>query len=153
MANTYTQIHIQFVFVTMYRMAFISENWEIRLFEYITSIIQNNKHKVLAINGTKDHIHVLIGLRPDQSISELAQMVKASSSKWINEEKLTKIKFYWQEGFGAFSYTKSDIEKVVKYIVNQKEHHKKNSFLEEYKNVLQKLEIDFDPKYIFHEPE
>lgn len=153
MANTYTQIHIQYVFVTKFRMASISETWEKRLYEYIIAVIQNNKHKVLSINGTKDHIHILIGLRPHQSISELAQIVKASSSKWINEENLTKTKFYWQEGFGAFSYTKSDIKKVGTYIEKQKEHHKKVTFLEEYINVMQKLEIEFDPKYIFHEPE
>lgn len=152
MANTYTQVHIHYVFVTKYRNAFIAESWESRLFEYIIAIIQKYHHKVLAINGTKDHIHLLIGLRPDQSISELAQKVKASSSKWINENKLTHSKFSWQQGFGAFSYTKSDIDKVVRYILNQKEHHKKESTLEEFKKVLKNLEIEFDPNYIFQKP-
>lgn len=152
MANTYTQVHIHFVFVTKFRKAFIAESWELRLYEYIIAIIQNYNHKVLAINGTNDHIHILIGLRPDQSISELAQKVKASSSKWINEHKLTSTKFSWQQGFGAFSYTKSDLDKVIRYIKNQKEHHKKESTREEFKKVLEKLEIEFDPKYIFQNP-
>lgn len=153
MANTYTQIHIHLVFVTKFRNASIAEAWEKRLYEYIIGIIHNNNHKVLAINGMPDHIHILLGLRPEQSISELVQKVKASSSKWINEQSLTRIKFNWQEGFGAFSYTKSDLTKVIKYIENQKEHHKKATFLEEYRKMLKDLEVDFNPKYIFHEPE
>lgn len=153
MANTYTQIHIHLVFVTKFRNASIAKSWEKRFFEYIVAIIQNNNHKVLAINGMPDHIHILLGLRPEQPISELVQKVKASSSKWINEQGLTKVKFFWQEGFGAFSYTKSDLPRVIKYIENQKKHHKKTTFLEEYNKVLKDLEVDFDPKYIFHEPQ
>ena len=113
--------------------------------------------KIIIATGSSprmpDHIHILLGLRPEQSISELVQKVKASSSKWINEQSLTKVKFFWQEGFGAFSYTKSDLPKVIKYIENQKKHHKKTTFLEEYNKVLKDLEVDFDPKYLFHEPQ
>ena len=153
MANTYTQLHIHLIFVTQYRNASISYKFEKRLYEYLIAIIQNHNHKVLAINGMPDHIHILLGLRPNQSISELVQFVKSSSSKWINDEKLTNTKFAWQEGFGAFSYSKSDVEKVIKYIKNQKTHHSKTSFKDEYLKILQNTGVDFDPKYIFHEPQ
>lgn len=153
MANTYTEIHIQVVFATQFRDASISPKWESRLYEYIIAIIQNNKHKVLTINGMPDHIHILIGLRPDEGLSELIQKVKASSSKWINDEKLTTRKFSWQQGFSAFSYTKSHIPKVIQYIQNQKNHHSKTSFIEEYLEILKGFKIEFDPKYIFKLPE
>lgn len=153
MANTFTQIHLQVVIAVIYRMGLISPDWESRLFDYLIAIIQNHGHKVLAINGMSDHVHILFGFRPNQSLSELMQLLKASSSKWINEEKLTKYKFAWQEGYGAFSYTKSDVPKVVKYIIQQKEHHRKSSFLEEYRKILDNLEIEYNPVYIFKEPE
>lgn len=153
MANTYTEIHIQVVFATQFRDASISPKWESRLYEYIIAIIQNNKHKILAINGMPDHIHILIGLRPDEGLSELIQKVKASSSKWINDEKLTAKKFSWQQGYSSFSYTKSHIPKVIQYIQNQKNHHSKASFIEEYHKILKGFKIEFDPKYIFKLPE
>jgi REP element-mobilizing transposase RayT len=153
MPNTYTQIHIQLVFAVKYRAALIDKTWKERLHQYMTGIVQNNGHKLLRINGMSDHVHVLIGLRPSQSISELMQNLKRDSSTWINTEKLTPHRFAWQEGFGAFSYSHSHIDEVVKYIENQEEHHRKRSFLEEYKAFLQKFEIDFDELYIFKEPE
>ena len=153
MANTFTQIHLQVIIAVKFRMGLISSDWESRLFDYLIAIIHNHGHKVLAINGMPDHIHILFGFRPNQSLSELIQLLKASSSKWINEEKLTKYKFAWQEGYGAFSYTKSDVPKVVKYIIQQKEHHRKSSFLEEYRKILDNLEIEYNPVYIFKEPE
>ena len=153
MANTYTQIHIHAVIATRFREAMISEKWESRLFDYLTAIIQNHSHKVLAINGMPDHVHILFGLRPNQSLSDLMQKVKSSSSKWINEENLTFKKFAWQEGYGAFSYTKSDIPKVIRYIQNQKEHHQKTPFLLEYRKMLQDLQIDFNSDYLFKDPE
>ncbi|MDF2157648.1 IS200/IS605 family transposase [Algoriphagus sp. CAU 1675] len=149
MANTFTQIHIQVVFATQFRKAQISPLWESRLYEYIIGIFNFYGHRVLSINGMPDHIHILFGFNPDQSLSDLIQKVKASSSKWINEEKLSPSKFSWQAGFGAFSYTKSDVPKVIQYIQNQKEHHQKKTFLEEYKKILKDLEIEFDPRYIF----
>lgn len=152
MANTYTQIHIQLVFAVKFKKALIGSDWESRLFEYIIAIVQNHKHKVLAINGTADHIHLLIGLRPDQSLSELVQKVKASSSKWINEKNFTLEHFAWQEGFGAFSYTKSHLSNVIAYILNQKTHHSKVSFSEEYRKILDDLDVQFDEKYLFKEP-
>ena len=153
MANTFTQIHLQVIIAVKFRMGLISSDWESRLFDYLIAIIHNHGHKVLAINGMPDHVHILFGFRPNQSLSKLIQLLKASSSKWINEEKLTKYKFAWQEGYGAFSYTKSDVPKVVKYIIQQKEHHRKSSFLEEYRKILDNLEIEYNPVYIFKEPE
>ena len=104
MPNTYTQIHIQFVFAVKYRQGLIKKEWKDDLYKYITGIIQNQGHKLLAINGVEDHIHILIGLRPKQSISDLMQDVKGGSSKWINDNKFTLGRFEWQEGYGAFSY-------------------------------------------------
>ncbi|CAM3946661.1 IS200/IS605 family transposase [Flavobacterium jumunjinense] len=119
------------------------------MYQYITGIIQNQEHKVLAINGTEDHIHIFIGMRPSQSISDLLQDIKASSSKWINDKKFLKIKFEWQSGYGAFSYSKSHVDKVINYIKNQEEHHKKETFKEEYLKFLKVFEIEYNESYIF----
>lgn len=151
MPNTYTQIHIHFVFAVKYRLGIISNNWKNDLYKYITGITQNNKHKMLAINGISDHIHLLIGVRPSQSISDLMKDIKQSSSLWINENKLTNRHFEWQEGYGAFSYSKSQIDNVIKYIQNQEEHHKIKTFKEECIGFLQKFEIEYDEKYIFED--
>ncbi|UQD57521.1 IS200/IS605 family transposase [Flavobacterium sp. K5-23] len=151
MANTYTQIHIHFVFAVKFRDGMIKANWVEDLYKYMTGIIQNNNHKLLAINGMPDHIHILIGLRPAQSISDLMKDVKQSSSKWINENKLTSRHFEWQEGYGAFSHSKSQINQVINYIQNQELHHKKKTFIEEYIDFLEKFEIDYDEKFIFKE--
>jgi putative transposase len=153
MANTYSEIHIHFVFATQFKNALISESWEKRLYEYMIAIIHNHGHKVLAINGMPDHVHVLVGHRPEQGISDLVRIVKSTSSKWINEEELARSKFAWQAGFGAFSYSKSDLPKVINYIKNQKEHHKKFSFKEEYLKILKGFEVDFNPEYIFKDLE
>lgn len=149
MANTYTQIHIQAVFAVQNRDCIIKNEWKDELYKYITGIVQQNKHKLLAINGQPDHIHILIGLRPSQSISDLIQDVKANSSKWINERQFIKSKFSWQEGYGAFSYSKSDIYQVINYIHNQESHHSKRTFIQEYNDLLQEFEIDYDEKYVF----
>jgi putative transposase len=149
MANTYTQIHIQFVFAVKYRDTCIDILWREELFQYITGIIKNNNHKLIIINGMPDHIHILIGVRPVQAISELVQLIKTNSSKWINEKRFVKGKFEWQEGYGAFSYGKSQVNIVVGYIKNQQEHHKKVTFKEEYIDFLNKFEIDYDEKFIF----
>lgn len=151
MANTYTQIHIHFVFAVKFRHGIIQSKWKEDLYKYITGIIQNNNHKLLAINGMSDHIHILIGLRPAQSISDLMKEVKQSSSKWINENKLTNGHFEWQEGYGAFSYSKSQISQVINFIQNQEIHHKKKTFKEEYVDFLEKFEIDYDEKFVFKE--
>ena len=153
MANTYTQIHLQFVFAPKFRAALISPDWENYLYKYITGIVQTNKHKMIIVNGMPDHIHILIGFRTTQSIADLMQDVKAGSSKWINDNKYCKSRFEWQSGYGAFSYSKSQLPAVIKYIENQKEHNKKQTFLEEYKLFLEKFEVEYDDRYIFLEPE
>jgi len=149
MANTYTQIHIQAVFSVQNRDSIIHISWSDELYRYITGIVQNNKHKLLAINGMPDHIHLLIGLRPTQSISDLMQDIKGNSSKWINERRFLREKFSWQEGYGAFSFSKRELNSVIQYILNQQEHHRRKRFQEEYLDLLKQFEIDFDDRYIF----
>lgn len=149
MPNSYTQIHIHAVFAVQNRISLISKNWEQRLYQYITGILQNHGHELLAINGMPDHIHILFGMRPIQSLSDLMRDIKGDSSLWINENKFVAGKFSWQEGYGAFSYSKSQISAVATYIENQELHHKKKSFIEEYVKILQDFEIEFDEKYIF----
>ena len=115
----------------------------------MTGIAQHYNHKVLAINGMLDHVHILVGMRPTQAPSDLMEQLKGSSSKWINEQRFIKTKFAWQDGFGAFSYTKNHVPNVTNYVLNQKEHHKKVSFLDEYRKLLRDSDIEFDERYIF----
>lgn len=152
MANTYTQIHIHIVFAVKYRRALICESWQTELYKYITGTIQNQEHKVLAINGVENHIHILVGLRPIQSVSNLVKSIKENSSKWINKKRLANSRFHWQSGFGAFSVSPSDLDRVIRYILNQKEHHRKKCFKQEYDLLLRKEGIDFDDKYTFKDP-
>jgi len=149
MPNTYTQLYIHCVFAVKYRTAVIKPAWEERIHKYITGIIQNNGHKLLAINSAADHIHILIGLNPKQSISEIMQLVKGDSSEFINKEKLAAGRFQWQEGYGAFSNSQSQINAVIKYIANQKQHHQKKTFKEEYVELLKAYSIDYNEQYIF----
>jgi putative transposase len=151
MPNTYTQIHIQVIFAVKHRTGLIQKEWKDELYKYIAGIIQKHNHKLLAINGMPDHVHVFFGMRPTQSLSELMQDIKGSSSKWINERRFINERFEWQEGYGAFSYSKSQVSTVIAYLENQEEHHRKLSFIEEYKNFLEKFEIDYDEQYIFKE--
>ncbi len=151
MANTYTQIHIQCVFAVKFRQSVIQKVWKERLCQYITGIVQNHNHKLIAINSMPDHLHVFFGFRPDQSLSDLMRMVKGESSEWINQNKLSTSIFRWQEGYGAFSYSKSQINAVARYIENQEEHHQKKTFLEEYKNFLENFDVQYDERYIFKE--
>jgi REP element-mobilizing transposase RayT len=153
MANTFTQIHIHAVFAVQNRISLISKTWEDRLYQYITGIIQHHNHRLLSINGMPDHIHILIGMRPTQSLSELMQDIKGDSSRWINENKFVAGKFSWQEGYGAFSYSKSQISAVANYIESQELHHKKKTFIEEYKKILNDFNIDYDERYIFKQIE
>ena len=153
MANTYSQIHIQFVFAVKYRAAMIQKAWKDELHKYITGIIRANEHKLLQINSMQDHIHILTGMRPNQSISSLVQNIKTESSKWIKSKKFCSSPFAWQEGYGAFSYSKSHVPDVVRYIQNQEAHHKKVTFLDEYRQFMKAFEIDYEEQYIFKEPE
>lgn len=149
MANTYTQIHIQIVFAVQNRHCLIRKVWQDELYRYITGIIQKENHKLLAINGMADHLHLLLGMRPTQSLSGLVQDIKSGSSKWINERGFVKGKFSWQEGYGAFSYSKQDISNIIQYIASQEDHHRKKSFREEYLELLKQSHISFDDRYIF----
>ena len=153
MANTFTQIYLHFVFAVKNRASLIQLEWKDELYKYITGIIQKNGHKLIAINGTSNHVHIFIGYKPIQLIPELMQDVKGSSSKWINEKRFVKGKFSWQEGYGAFSYSHSQIDQVVKYINNQEKHHKKQTFREEYLLLLKKFKIQFDEKYVLKDVE
>ncbi|MDX1939155.1 MAG: IS200/IS605 family transposase [Saprospiraceae bacterium] len=149
MANTYTQIHIQAVFAVQNRASLIQNEWKDELYKYMTAIIQNENHKLLQINGMSDHIHVFFGMRPTQSLSDLMKKLKGESSAWINKKEFCKSKFSWQEGYGAFSYAKSQVPQVIRYIQNQEEHHRKKTFTEEYLEFLNAFEIDYDERYIF----
>lgn len=149
MANTYTQILIQYVFAVKNRESLIKETIRPEIEKYIAGIIRNNNHVLLAQFCMPNHCHILVGLNPKQSISDLARDIKSNSSKWINENKLIPFKFQWQEGYGAFSYSKSQLDAVYNYILNQKEHHKKKSFKAEYLDFLKKFNIDYNNKYLF----
>ncbi len=149
MANTYTKLYIQTVFAVENRMSLIRSDWKEELNKYITGIIQNKKHKLIAINSVSDHIHIFIGMKPVQSVSDLLKDIKENSSKWINSQKLVKGKFKWQSGFGAFSYSHSQIDYVVNYINNQERHHKKKTFKQEYVEFLKKYNVPYDERYIF----
>ena len=151
MPNTYSQLHIQFIFAVKYRRAIIDTSWKNELHKYITGIIQNKTHKMLQVNTMPDHLHMLVGFRPDENMSQLIQVVKSESTKWINDNNLTHQKFAWQDSFGAFSYSKSHVPDVIRYIQNQENHHKKQTFLEEYIAFLKAFEIQFDERYIFKE--
>lgn len=153
MANTYTQLYVQFVFATKYRAAALQPEWDERLRMYISATVKNNGHKLIAINNMPDHLHLFVGLHPNQSISEIMRLVKGDSSEWINRERLTNSKFHWQDGYGAFTYSRSQVDSVVKYIVNQQEHHKRITFHDEYITMLQKFDIEYDERYIFKLPE
>jgi putative transposase len=139
MANTFIQIHIHAIFAVQNRRSLIQPQWKNELFKYITGVVQKQGHKLVCINGVADHVHVLIGLRPIQSLSGLMQDVKGDSSKWINKNQLVKGKFSWQEGFGAFSYSLSQVPVVCRYIETMEE---------EIQNFLNKFDVPFDPKYI-----
>lgn len=149
MANTYTQIYIHVVFAVQERACVIQKEWREELFKYIAGILKNHHVKLLAIGGVEDHIHILFALNPKLALSDLIRDVKANSSKFINERRFIRGKFYWQEGFGAFSYSRSQIDKVAKYILNQEEHHNSRSFKDEYVELLSKFAVDYDDKYLF----
>lgn len=153
MPNTYSQIYLQLVFAVKHRHGLIRAEWKEELYRYMTGIVQNQGHKLLAINGMPDHVHVFIGLNPKQSVADLLQDLKGNSSRWINEQRFIKGQFEWQSGYGAFSYSHSQIDRVVQYIIHQEEHHRKHTFLEEYMAFLQKFEIPYDERYVFKPPQ
>ena len=149
MPGTFSQIYIQIIFAVKGRGSLIYSDWEERLYQYITGIVRGKEQKMIAINGMPDHIHIFIGMKPSCCLSDLVREIKKASNEFINENKLSNFRFSWQEGYGAFSYSHSQIDNVVKYVMNQKQHHRKVSFREEYVDFLKKFEIEHDDKFLF----
>ncbi|MCU0348541.1 MAG: IS200/IS605 family transposase [Saprospiraceae bacterium] len=149
MANTYTQCYVHLVFAVKHRDALIKKEWKNDLEKYITGIVQHHKHKMLAIGAMPDHIHIFIGYNVNQLIPDLVEEIKTSSNKWIKENGLSKFKFDWQKGYGAFTHARSQLDTVIKYVLSQEEHHQKRPFREEYLEMLRKNEIDFKDEYVF----
>jgi len=149
MAGTFSQIYIHVIFAVKSRQNLIHFLWEEELYKYISGIVRNKEQKMLAINGMPDHIHFLLGMRPSCCLSDLVREIKKSSNDFINEKKLSKFKFQWQEGYGVFSYSHSALDNVIAYIQNQKQHHKKHTFRDEYKDFLTKFQIEHKEEYLF----
>jgi putative transposase len=147
--SVYSQIYIQTVFAVKGRESLIESSWDEQLYRYITGIVQNKGQKMLAVNGVQNHIHFLIGMKPACCLSDLVREIKKSSTGFINENKFSKARFSWQEGFGAFSYAHSQLDSVAKYVMNQKLHHREMTFKEEYLNFLEEFEISHDERYLF----
>ena len=149
MPGTYSQIYVQAIFAVKGRESIIGSDWEERLYKYISGIVQKKEQKMLAINGMPDHIHFLIGMRPSCCLSDLVREVKKSTNDFIKENKLSNFKFSWQNGYGTFSYNHSQLDTVIAYIMNQKKHHRKQTFREEYIGFLKKFNVQYDEKYLF----
>jgi putative transposase len=149
MANTFTQVHIHAVFAVKFRNALILPSWKDRFHQYITGIVQGNGHKMLAINSMPDHMHILFGLRPTQSLADVMRMAKCDSSEWVNKNRLSSGDFKWQAGYSAFSYSKWDLKRVADYVENQQDHHRQRTFLEEHAQLLEAFEIEYDRSFIF----
>jgi len=149
MAGTYSRIYIQVVFAVKGRQNLIHKSWRDDLFKYISGIITEKQQKSIIVNGVSDHIHCFIGLKPSMAISSLVRDIKNNSSKFINEKGYVKGKFQWQEGFGAFSYAQSEVERVYNYILNQEAHHQKKTFKQEYLEFLEAFEIAYNPEFLF----
>lgn len=151
MANTYHQMYVQTVFAVKYREAVIDKAWKSELLAVIGNLINETGCKTIIVNGVEDHVHCFFKLKPTCGVSDVMKSAKAKSSKWLNESRLLSHRFEWQIGFGAFTYSKSHVDKVYKYILNQEEHHKKRTFKEEYLDMLEKYEIDYDETFLFEE--
>jgi putative transposase len=149
MASTYSQIYIQVVFSPFQPENSIQESWNIELYKYITGIVKNIGQKLIAINGMHDHIHIFLGIKPSIALSDLVRDIKNNSSNFINKNHFVKGKFMWHEGFCSFSYSHSQVDMIYRYVMNQKEHHKKKCFREEYLEMLKEADINFDEKYLF----
>ncbi|MCU0327303.1 MAG: IS200/IS605 family transposase [Spirosomaceae bacterium] len=149
MAGTFSQIYIQYVFAVKGRENLLHKPWREEIFKYIAGIIREKNQKSIIVNGVADHVHVFVGLKPSMNISDLIRDIKNNSSKFINEQKFLRGKFSWQEGYGAFSYSHSQIDNVYRYILRQEEHHQQKTFKEEYLDFLQKFQVEYDEKYLF----
>ena len=149
MAGTFSQIYIQIVFAVNGRSNLLQEPWREEVFKYMAGIIKGKNQKSIIVNGVSNHVHLFVGLKPSMCVSDLVRDVKNNSTNFINDRKLIQGKFSWQEGYGSFSYAHSQIDQVYQYILNQKEHHRKKTFKEEYLDFLRKFEIEYDEKYLF----
>lgn len=149
MADTYSQSYFHLVFAIKNRDALIKKEWKDEFEKYITGIIQNHGHKLLAIGSMPDHIHIYVGYNLNQLIPDLVEEIKTSSNKWVKEKRLSKFKFSWQKGYGAFTNSKSQLDAVVKYVLNQEKHHRRKTFREEYLEILTKNEIEYKDEYLF----
>ncbi|MBC5838981.1 IS200/IS605 family transposase [Flavobacterium muglaense] len=149
MPNTYSQMYVQVVIVVKFRKSLIHKSWKDELYKYITGIVTNKGQKLLRINGVENHVHILLNIKPNLALSDLVKDIKVNSTNWINDRGFNDAKFQWQEGFGAFTYSISQLDNVIKYIENQEEHHKKQSFKEEYILFLKNFEIEYKDEYLF----
>lgn len=147
--GTFTQIYVQLVFAVKNREAGLTKEIRPRIFEYMSGILANQKHKSIIINGISNHVHILLGLNPSISVSDTVHDLKRGSSLFINGNKLCPCRFYWQEGYGGFSYSRSQIENLYNYIRSQESHHKIKSFSDEYIDYLNNNEMEFDQKFLF----
>ena len=149
MANTFSQIYLQFVFAVKHREALIAKEHKEELHKYITGLVQNRKAKMLVVNCMPDHTHLFVGYKPTVSISDFVKEIKVESNEFINKNKWVKGRFSWQEGYGVFSYSHSHIDKVINYVLNQEKHHLKKTFANEYRELLEKFAIPFEENYLF----
>ncbi len=149
MANTYTKIYLHVIFSVHGRQNLIEKKWMDSLHKFICSIVNVKEQKVYAIGGMPDHIHILLSMKPGMAISGLVRDIKSNSSRWVNDKKLIRGKFQWQEGFAAFSYGQSQVDNVIAYINNQEEHHRVKTFKEEYIELLKKFQVEYEAKYVF----
>ncbi|HEY3103867.1 MAG TPA: IS200/IS605 family transposase [Pyrinomonadaceae bacterium] len=149
MANTYSQIYIQIVFAVEGRQNLIDPERNDKLQKYFTGVVTKQKHKLIAVNNMPDHVHLLIGQRPDAALSDLVGDIKSESTNFINRHRWVKGRFNWQEGFGAFSYSRSQLDTVTRYIQNQQKHHQRHSFHDEYVKLLDRFDVPYDARYIF----
>jgi putative transposase len=153
MANTYTQLYVHLVFAVRSRDRLIGRDWREELHKYIAGIVRNQGQKLMVINSMPDHVHILLGLKPDIALSDLVRDIKANSSRFINERRWVRGRFNWQEGFGAFSRSQEELKRVIWYIENQEAHHSKKSFHDEYVKLLEEFNVEFDRRYVFEPKE
>lgn len=149
MANTYTQCYFHLIFAVKNRDALIKKAWKDEMEKYISGIVQNHRHKLLAIGSMPDHIHIYLGYNVNHLIPDLVEEIKTSSNKWIKNNHLSNFRFEWQKGYGAFTHSRSHLDRVVKYILNQEQHHAKKNFRKEYLDILQQHEVEYKDEYVF----
>jgi len=149
MANSYRRVYLQIVFAVKYRAGLLDKSWRGELFAYIAGIINKRDHYAIVVNGVEDHIHIFIDYNCKELVEDLVREIKKASNSYINQRNLTSRNFQWQSGYGVFSYSFREKEKITNYIKKQEEHHSKTSFKDEYLKALKEFEIDFKNEYVF----